>query len=329
MITILKRVKMTAQDPSQYIIEQRKAGFDDKAIRSAMGNHGWKKEDIDKIFRELARTENHLTATISLNKEGNIFSDVKVILDSTWERFQRKFPELFQIAVVGGVVAVLSGIIAYVNTGDFIENIDKWANASRAIGMGSRVAISGMAVFAFTLIDIWVILALLMIAAEKEKINFQKLFEQSIRRYFSFLGVYIILILVLSAGVLLAVIPALIFAVWFFFAIPLAVIENVFGFEALKKSKELVKGKWWNIAFKGLIFLIMLVLFQLLFAYVGRSVLGIASASRFGVSLMVNFLSAVVVEPFMVVLWVVWYEYERTRTHTEAFSVDGTNKNKQ
>lgn len=52
--------------------------------------------------------------------------------------------------------------------------------------------------------------------------------------------------LAVLGGVLLLVIPGIIFAVWFTFTTQIVVFENLSGTEALSRSKQLVKGRFWK-----------------------------------------------------------------------------------
>lgn len=53
-------------------------------------------------------------------------------------------------------------------------------------------------------------------------------------------------ILAIVSGLILLVIPGLIFVIWFTFTISIVVAENLSGTAALSRSKQLVKGRFWK-----------------------------------------------------------------------------------
>jgi len=53
-------------------------------------------------------------------------------------------------------------------------------------------------------------------------------------------------ILAIIGGLILLVVPGLIFAIWFTFTISVVVAENLSGSAALSRSKQLVKGRFWK-----------------------------------------------------------------------------------
>jgi len=58
---------------------------------------------------------------------------------------------------------------------------------------------------------------------------------------------------VISGGFLLFIIPGIIFMVWFFFAQFILVAEDVRGMGALLKSREYLRGQWFNVALRLLL----------------------------------------------------------------------------
>lgn len=80
----------------------------------------------------------------------------------------------------------------------------------------------------------------------KEKFNINELYHLAFQKIPSYLWVSFLSGLVIALGIFLFIIPFFIFAVWFAFAPYINVLENKNnkGWDALKNSKELVKGRW-------------------------------------------------------------------------------------
>ncbi|HZA39384.1 MAG TPA: hypothetical protein VFA00_02030 [Actinomycetota bacterium] len=65
------------------------------------------------------------------------------------------------------------------------------------------------------------------------------------RRFFSFLWVSILVIIVIGIGFLLLVVPGIYLMVALSVTVPALLLEDVRGGKALSRSRELVKGRWW------------------------------------------------------------------------------------
>lgn len=69
--------------------------------------------------------------------------------------------------------------------------------------------------------------------------------------------------LVVALGLVLLIIPGLVFGVWFTFAGFLVVIEGLGAIESLKKSKAMVSGIFWPVAGRNAVFMILMLLIQM------------------------------------------------------------------
>lgn len=80
---------------------------------------------------------------------------------------------------------------------------------------------------------------------------------RSVTPYFwSYIWLATLLTLVTTGGLILLIIPGIIFAIWFSLSYFVLLLEDIRGVEAMKRSKAYVKGKWWAV-FGRLMFLIV------------------------------------------------------------------------
>ncbi len=77
------------------------------------------------------------------------------------------------------------------------------------------------------------------------------------QRVFSFLWIYTLVGFIITGGFLLLIIPGVIFLVWFAFAQFILASEDERGMNALLKSKEYVKGKWFDVFLRLFVIWIM------------------------------------------------------------------------
>lgn len=72
--------------------------------------------------------------------------------------------------------------------------------------------------------------------------------------FWSFIVIHILVFFTVLAGLLFLIIPGIIFSFWFIFAPFVLAIEDLRGVAALKRSRELVRGFWWTVFFRQLLF---------------------------------------------------------------------------
>lgn len=70
--------------------------------------------------------------------------------------------------------------------------------------------------------------------------------------------------LIVLGGLILFIIPGVIFSLWYTFAPFVAILEKKHGMEALRESKKLVQGRWWTVF--GYFFVLGLLFFVVSFA---------------------------------------------------------------
>ncbi|MFA7653922.1 MAG: hypothetical protein WCX97_02665 [Candidatus Magasanikbacteria bacterium] len=100
--------------------------------------------------------------------------------------------------------------------------------------------------------DIWISIALTraaknLIQKEPESNNWQKLFSGSSHLIWPAFYTSILIGLAVFFGLILFLIPGIIFTVWYGFAFYAVVLEDKKGTDALKHSKQMVVGRWWAI----------------------------------------------------------------------------------
>lgn len=77
--------------------------------------------------------------------------------------------------------------------------------------------------------------------------NWRDLIKPAIQKAGGYVLVVIITAILVIIGLVLLIIPGIIMAVWYSFSEQVFVLENIKGYKALKRSKELVSGYWWPV----------------------------------------------------------------------------------
>ncbi|MFA6486364.1 MAG: hypothetical protein WCT40_03290 [Candidatus Magasanikbacteria bacterium] len=113
-----------------------------------------------------------------------------------------------------------------------------------------------VAVLAATFVfDIWISIAMAratksLLLSETNAENWLEIFSNSSHLIWPAFITSLLVILAVFTGLILLVIPGIIFTGWYFFAYYLTIIENKKGFDALRESKRMVTGRWWALAYR-------------------------------------------------------------------------------
>ncbi|MFC1598994.1 hypothetical protein ACFL2U_03250 [Patescibacteria group bacterium] len=163
----------------------------------------------------------------------------------------------------------------------------------------------------------------------KKQADQDNLYEIAFRKIPSYFVVAVLVGIITILGFILLIIPGVIFAIWYSFAIYINILEKKDnkGWTALKRSKELVKGRWgktfWRLLIPPLAIyaLSMVVVIGLMFMLTGGQV----SLENPQHALLYNTLSTVIIlilSPLFTSFYIILYnslkDTKNTKTETEA-----------
>lgn len=87
----------------------------------------------------------------------------------------------------------------------------------------------------------------LMRAVMNPALSIKDAYRESLPYFWRYILLSIMVGVVVLLGLIALIIPGIIFAVWFAFSYYILVVENIGGVEAMKRSKQLVAGRWWMV----------------------------------------------------------------------------------
>lgn len=169
-------------------------------------------------------------------------TDIGDLFKETWQLFQRRFTTLiglylltivaFMLPVgialgLGMLAGMVKGGTAFVLTG-FIGLL-----------VGLYLGFRCVAAFLHAVVD--------------DRLAFREALEKGSAVIIPLIWIGFLSGFIIGGGFFLFVIPGIIFMVWFFFAQFIMIKEDVHGMNALLKSKEYVRGEWFNVALRLLL----------------------------------------------------------------------------
>lgn len=99
-------------------------------------------------------------------------------------------------------------------------------------------------------------------------LSFGTTYESARKSFWKFSLLSIFMFLIIAGGFILLIIPGVIFSVWFMFSGFTLIEKNTKVTEALSQSKSLVKGNFWKVLGRGLVFGIFFGVLQVLVGYI-------------------------------------------------------------
>ena len=190
--------------------------------------------------------EESLTSPDLIRKKRQL-ARVEDLFAASWESYKRRFPTLVGLLLLAALPLLgLIGALAVVKLvfGDFRE----------VIPLVAGIALAGIA--GILLISCWSGAAFIYAVAD-ERLSLRDALERSWLRLGSFVWISMLAGFIIQGGFMLFFIPGVIFSVWFFFAQFVFVTEGERGMNALRKSREYIRGHFADVFVRLFILLLI------------------------------------------------------------------------
>lgn len=170
----------------------------------------------------------------------------------------------------------------YVSTQSQILNIsDTGMILSKSpVFFGITIAVNIIFFIVTLLVEVAGIKALLQIVGGKT-VSIKQAFSYAAKKFLWFFLLQALVILAVVLGLAFLIIPGIVIAIWFSFSKFVFIDKNMSVVASIKKSKELVKGKFWKVTGRLLVFAIFGLLVQSFFALIPYGI-GTLLAPLFG-----------------------------------------------
>lgn len=184
-----------------------------------------------------------------ISPEPLMFKGVRQLLIESWKIYCSKIKTLL------GIMAVPVGfsIVPYLVSIPFYETYKYWFFIFTIFWLIS---------FFFQLLAIPSLLYCF-----KENIGVKNSYQKGLKIFKSYLWVYFLVFIIIAGGFLLLIIPGILFSIWLSLTIFVLIFEEKRGMGALKRSKELVAGRWWGVFWRFLIFILILIVIGILISF--------------------------------------------------------------
>lgn len=164
------------------------------------------------------------------------------IIDHTWDLYRKNF-KLYLRLILWMIVpsTLFSAVQPYL------------FNLSSGLDWWMTPILSLLFAIPFYLLSLYIEITVVQATAAllgKEPPDPAKLLRGAVTLLLPTLVTSIVFSLIVTAGALLFIIPALIFSVWFAFSVPLTIVDRLRWREALRASRALTSGRFWQVLWR-------------------------------------------------------------------------------
>ncbi len=126
------------------------------------------------------------------------------------------------------------------------------------------------------LVQVWSLVSLLCAVRDREKPEgVIAAFQKGWKKILPYIWIVFLIGFIIMGGFVFFFIPALIFSVWFSFAVLILITEDIRGLDALLKSKEYVSGQWWPVFWRQTIGALVISLTATVLSFILSFILGL------------------------------------------------------
>jgi len=277
---------MANQQLLDYIKQASQQGANQEQIKTALVSAGWQMADVDAALATTATTDTQPLAPVisspiavqpaisapALAPTTGVLPGATKIFGQAWTIYKQRFGVLLGVTVIPMlIVAVVAAIFMFSGllggslfspkvSGD-ISGISSVIFSLMAVMIPLMVALS----IVVLVIQIWAQTALLYaIKDSQEKIGIFKSYKNGWFKILPYLWLSLLVGFVVNGGTLLLIVPGIIFSIWFSLSGFVLISEDIGGMNAMLKSREYIRGKWWNTLWKFIFIWIVVLLISLI-----------------------------------------------------------------
>lgn len=194
----------------------------------------------------------------------------KVLLREAWARYRqqwRLYVGIMLFPLVGKMFYFAIALLVHLDAFLKDESYSRIESLLRILQTPETL----LPLLLFLAISIWSAVALLFVAVRQEESGtVLDAYREAGRSILSYLWIAWLVSLISLVGFLLLIVPGVLFTVWFSLAVYVFAAEGIRGVDALRKSREYVRGQWWSIAWRIAFISIAMLLFTFLVGFLGN-----------------------------------------------------------
>ena len=263
---------MITQQALDFIKKQLGEGKSREEIRTALLGGGWQVEHIDVAFKQVDAVSGEVSTTVAASQDlpGPI-----ALLKEAWAIYTQRWAAYSGIMIYPLLFLIPFFLVVAFGASSTIL-------LEKAFAFDAFVVLLLPLVLVFALLTLfvqgWAQVALIYAAKDREEgIGVKQAYQRAMGKVIPYWWVAFLTGLIVMGGLLLFIVPGIIFISSFSLAMFVLVVEDIRGMDALLKSREYVKGLRGKVLgrliFAGLIYLVVSILLSILSSVANLSLL--------------------------------------------------------
>jgi hypothetical protein len=183
-----------------------------------------------------------------------LLSSPTTLLSRAWELYKERLMLFVGILLLPAILTFLFGLL-------FTEGAGGMFDFSLLNIIGVLLIIAAQLVAAVAL--------LAAVTTDERVLAIKESYETGLAKLLPYLWIAVLIGVITAVGFILFIIPGIIFMVWFSVAFFVFIKEGKGGMEALKGSREYVRGKWWRIFGRIAFIMLFSLILSLLVSLIG------------------------------------------------------------
>jgi len=152
------------------------------------------------------------------------------LFSKSWKEYKKNFKLFFKIFLLFSLIPSAIFILLIIISGEITNN--------------PNLLIASLPLM---ILNIIMTISLIYIALQRKNLSFKQSIKGGLHYFWKYIGLSLLLFICLIPLFLLLIIPGLIFSIYWSFSPYILMNENTGIWESMKKSKSIVKGKWWKV----------------------------------------------------------------------------------
>ncbi len=219
-------------------------------------NKGSVYKDMKGDLSDLSYTEENFESDSSSSSHLSSFSNQDLpslpkptaLLSEAWKLYKSRFKTFLGVVILP-VLFVLLVFKIYEMLFEYYYDIS----------VGSRIVFLLVLILGMAFVQFWSQIALIFAIKDDEDIGIKESYRRGWRKIGSFVWVSILTMFIVIGSGVFFVILGIIFAVWFAFTFFIVAGEDLKGMDAVLKSREYVRGYWWQVFWRFLFLYVIMV----------------------------------------------------------------------
>lgn len=299
---------MSFDQLKNFVSSQRLSGVADERITELLREKHWNEELITQALAESASAPKPTPSELELSSR---FLSVKELLIASWNTLKANFSS-YVITAIATMIAPL--IVFVIFLAPIVYDITVLHFTSGDFLSKSLLPIvilhSLLGLITLILVSLWGSLALLTVVAHEGQITLAHAYKRAWERLPGFALISLLSALITLLGLIVFIIPGIIFSLYLTFASLAYVVHGARGKSALLSSVTLVHGRWWKTLWR--IFVP---------SVIGAFIIGMAGSILPGTG---SFVAQIIVTPFTIIYSFILYQnyMAYNKAHPKEESID-------